>query len=115
MPRWLVRILWALVAVLPAATLLLWWLGSLPEESHPAVGRVVFGNVPQALVAIFYMSSAAFLGAFAWFFAVRARNWARGATERRSGRWWRRFGEVMRGRGCPDADVSVFLNGNATG
>jgi hypothetical protein len=53
MPRWLVRILWAFVAVLPAATLLLWWLGSLPEESHPAVGRVVFGNVPQALVAIF--------------------------------------------------------------
>jgi Fe-S oxidoreductase/nitrate reductase gamma subunit len=97
MPRWLVRILWALVAVLPAATLLLWWLGTLPEESHPAVGRVVFGNVPQALVAIFYMSSAVFLGAFAWFFAVRARNWARGATERRSGRWWRRFGELMRG------------------
>jgi ferredoxin/nitrate reductase gamma subunit len=57
----------------------------------------VFGNVPEALVAIFYMSSAVFLGAFAWFFAVRAKNWARGAADHRSGLWWRRAGELMRG------------------
>ena len=97
MPRWLVRILWGLVAGLPAATLLLWWLGSLPAESHPEVGRVVFGNVPDALVAIFYMSSAVFLGVLAWFFAVRAQSWARGAADRRSGQWRRRLGELMRG------------------
>ena len=25
-------------------TIALWWLGSLPDEAHPEVGRVVFGN-----------------------------------------------------------------------
>src|SRR3989304_6059 len=97
MPRWLVRILWGLVVALPAGTLLLWWLGSLPEESRPEVGRVVFGNVPDALVALFYVASAIFLGAFAYFFAVRAKNWARGTAEKRPGQWWRRFRELERG------------------
>jgi len=97
MPRWLVRILWGLVVALPAGTLLLWWLGSLPEESHPEVGRVVFGNVPDPLVALFYVASAVFLGAFAYFFAVRAKNWARGAAEKRAGQWWRRVRELERG------------------
>lgn len=97
MPRWMVRVLWALVVALPAGTLLLWWLGSLPEHPHPEVGRVVFGNVPDAVVALFYLATATFLGLFAWLFAVRARNWARGADERRAGQWWRRIRELERG------------------
>ena len=97
MQRWLVRVLWGLVVALPAGTMLLWWLGTLPDESHPAVGRVVFGNVPDALIALFYVASAIFLGAFAYFFAVRAKNWARGTAEKRPGQWWRRFRELERG------------------
>ncbi|MBI5157302.1 MAG: respiratory nitrate reductase subunit gamma [Acidimicrobiia bacterium] len=97
MPRWMLRVLWTLVVVLPGATLLLWWLGSLPDEEHPAVGRVVFGNIPDPLVALFYLSSAVFVGVIAYFFAVRARNWARGAQEHRGGQWWRRIRELERG------------------
>ena len=97
MPRWVLRVLWALVVLLPAGTMVLWWLGTLPEEHDPAVGRVVFGNVPDAIVVLFYAATAAFLGLFAWFFAVRARNWARGAKERRSGHWWHRIRELERG------------------
>jgi Fe-S oxidoreductase/nitrate reductase gamma subunit len=82
MARGLVRFLWFLVGALPAATLLLWWLGSLPPEAHPAVGRVIFGNVPEPLVALF---------------AVRAKNWARGTDERRTGQWWRRVRALERG------------------
>ena len=43
-----------LLALAPLAlvgTLVLWWLGSLPDEAHPEVGRVVFGNIPAPIVA----------------------------------------------------------------
>ena len=36
------------------STLGLWWLGSLPEEPEFEVGRVVFGNIPELVVALFY-------------------------------------------------------------
>ena len=97
MPRWMVRFAWALVALLPVSVVLLWWLGSLPDEAHPDVGRVVFGNVPDALVALFYLASLAFVGLFAYLFAVRVRNWARGSEESRTGLWWRRLRELERG------------------
>ncbi len=97
MSRWVVRVLWALVVVLPLATLALWWLGTLPGEHRPAVGRVVFGNIPDALVVLFYVASATFLGVFAYFFALRAKSWSRGAAERRSGKWWRRVRALERG------------------
>lgn len=89
--RWIVRVLWAGVVILPVSTLLLWWLGSLPDEHAPEVGRLVFGNVPEALKALFYAATAVFLGLAAYLFALRARNWARGADERRTGLWWRRI------------------------
>ncbi|MDX1388345.1 MAG: hypothetical protein R3344_04100, partial [Acidobacteriota bacterium] len=38
---------WALAVVLPMSVLALWWLGSIPAEHHPEVGRVVFGNIPD--------------------------------------------------------------------
>jgi Fe-S oxidoreductase/nitrate reductase gamma subunit len=48
-------------------------------------------------VALFYIGVAVFLGLAAWFFAVRARNWERGGADRRTGRWWGRVRELIRG------------------
>src|SRR3989304_6717637 len=97
MRRLIIRGMWALTVVLPGSVLLLWWLGSLPDEAHPVIGRVVFGNIPAALVALFYMASAVFVGVFAYLFALRARNWDRGAFDARGGQWWRRIRELERG------------------
>ncbi len=67
-------------------TLLLWWLGTLPGEREFAVGRRIFGDVPGVVVAMFYVGVSAFLGVAVFLFAQRARNWERGAAERRAGR-----------------------------
>jgi Fe-S oxidoreductase/nitrate reductase gamma subunit len=96
--RWSVAgVLFGLVVLLPGATLLLWWLGTLPEESDPQVGRPIFGNIPGAVVALFYVGSAAVLGLVAYLFAVRARNWQRGVPEKRRGLWRRRLVGLLRG------------------
>jgi Fe-S oxidoreductase/nitrate reductase gamma subunit len=97
MQRWMVRIGWSLVVLLPLSVLALWWLGSLPDEAHPAIGRIVFGNVPDALVTLFYAATIAFVGLFGYFFAVRIKNWARGSDESRTGLWWKRLRELERG------------------
>ncbi len=91
------RLLFAMVVAFPAATLLFWWAGTLPDEVHPDVGRAVFGNHPDVIVALFYVATAAFLGLMAYLFAVRVQNWERGAPERRWGRWMRRLREALRG------------------
>ena len=96
MRRWIVRGMWALVVVLPGSVLLLWWLGTIPEAETPAIGRTVFGNIPEPLVVLYYVASIAFVGVFAYLFALRVRNWDRGAFEERAGRWWRRIREVER-------------------
>src|SRR5680860_729731 len=51
----------ALGAISAVATLLLGVLGTIPE--HPAfeIGREVFGNVPDAMVVVFYIGVAGFL------------------------------------------------------
>ncbi len=72
-------------------TLLLWWLGTLPEHVTPAVGRAVFGNIPKELEALFYVGVASFLALALYLFALRARNWERGAGEHRGGRWRERI------------------------
>ncbi|MEA2058237.1 MAG: 4Fe-4S dicluster domain-containing protein, partial [Actinomycetota bacterium] len=66
-------------------TLLLWWLGTLPEEPHFEVGRQIFGNIPAVVVALFYMTVATFLGVSIYLFSLRARSWERGAWETRTG------------------------------
>ncbi len=91
------RVLLALVVIGPIATLVLWWLGTLPDHAHPEIGREDFGNVPDAVVALFYIGVAAAIGVMAYLFAVRARNWERGASESRSGNWGKRFIEFWRG------------------
>ncbi len=75
----------AVLAVL--GTLLLGWLGSLPEEPDHEVGRTVFGNIPDLVVALFYFTVATFLGVAVYLFAQRARSLERGAWESRSGAW----------------------------
>ncbi len=75
--------LFAVAAVV--GTLALWWLGTVSEERHFVVGRVVFGNVPDVIVAVFYVAIAMVLGVSGYLLALRAKNWERGAWERRSG------------------------------
>ena len=108
--RWIVRALWALVVVAPAGTLLAWWLGTLPDEHQPEVGRLIFGNIPDALIALFYISAAAFVGLAAYLFALRAKNWSRGTDESRTGMWWRRLRELERG-----LSMRSVLEGGAAG
>jgi Fe-S oxidoreductase/nitrate reductase gamma subunit len=108
--RWIVRALWALVVAAPVGTLLLWWLGTLPDEHEPEVGRLIFGNIPDALVALFYVSAAAFVGLTAYLLAIRAKNWARGSDEPRTGLWWRRLRELERG-----LSMRSVLEGGAAG
>ena len=83
----------AVLAVL--GTLLLGWLGTLPEEPDVAVGRQVFGNIPAAVVTLFYFTVAAFLGVSLYLFAQRARSWERGAWERRTGQWGERSKKLV--------------------
>ncbi len=80
-----------------AALFVLWWLGSIPGEPTATVRRVVFGNVPGALIALFYVAVAVFLTFAGYLFAERARNWARGKAERRDGMWRSRLRELWRG------------------
>ena len=86
-----------LAALAVVGTLALWWLGSLPDHAHPEVGRTVFGNIPGVIVALFYVTVAVFLGLSIYLFALRARNWERGATDDRSRRLKQRIHQLRRG------------------
>ena len=79
------HVLGVLAGLAVVGTLLLWWLGTLPEEPNFDVGRQIFGNIPAAVVALFYMTVATFLGVSIYLFSVRARSWERGAWETRTG------------------------------
>jgi Fe-S oxidoreductase/nitrate reductase gamma subunit len=91
------KALGVLAGLAVVSTLALWWLGSLPEEPEFEVGRVVFGNIPELLVAIFYVTVAAFIGVSIWLLAERARNWERGTWESRSGEYKRRLRRFLDG------------------
>ncbi len=91
------KVLGVIAAAAVVGTLALWWLGTLPEEPHFEVGREVFGNIPELLVAMFYVVVAAALGLSIGLFAQRAANWERGAWERRSGDLKRRLRRFLDG------------------
>jgi len=57
-------------------------LASTGGGSEGFVGREVFGNIPFALEALFYVASAVFVGLASYLFGLRLRNWARGAIRR---------------------------------
>jgi len=91
------KVLGVIAAAAVVGTLALWWLGTLPEEPHFQVGREVFGNIPELLVAMFYVVVAAALGLSIGLFAQRATNWERGAWEHRSGDLKRRLRRFLDG------------------
>jgi len=91
------RILLGLGVLAGLGTLLLWPLGRLPGHFEPEVGRVVFGNIPEALEAAFYVTTAVFLGLTFYLFSLRARNWQRGQPESRTGRWGERLRRLEQG------------------
>ncbi len=78
-------------------TLALWWLGTFSGDSEEEISREVFGNIPDLVVAMFYVLVAAFIGVSFALFAMRARNWERGSWERRSGDFKRRLHRFRQG------------------
>ena len=92
------RLLVVAAVVTFVATMGLWVLGSMPWTKHvPEVGREVFVNIPKAVEAVFYVGVSSFLALALYLFSLRARNWERGAAERRTGQWLARFRELDRG------------------
>jgi Fe-S oxidoreductase/nitrate reductase gamma subunit len=90
-PPPIAALLWIVAALSFFGTLLLWFLGELPDEGDFAVTRPIFGNIPELLVAMFYIMVAVFLAVAVGLFALRAKNWERGSWEQRSGDWKRRL------------------------
>ena len=91
------QVLGVLAGLAVVGTLILWWIGTLPEEPEFVVGRVVFGNIPELVVAMFYVTVAVFLGVSIGLFAQRAKNWERGTWESRSGEYKRRLHRFREG------------------
>jgi Fe-S oxidoreductase/nitrate reductase gamma subunit len=91
------RLLLGLAIAMPVITLGFWGLSLLPDEPEFAIGRQVFGNIPKPLIILFYVGAGLALGLAVYFFSLRARNWERGAKERRLGMWGRRAKEFLRG------------------
>ncbi|MFP5330967.1 MAG: heterodisulfide reductase-related iron-sulfur binding cluster [Acidimicrobiia bacterium] len=86
------------VGVLSAlGTLFLWFLGSLGPKHVPEVGRVVFGNIPTGLKAVFYVATSVGLATCFYLFALRAKNWQRGQAEKRTGMWGARLARLEQG------------------
>ena len=90
-PPPIAALLWFVAALSFFGTLLLWFLGELPDEGDFAITRPIFGNIPELLVAMFYIMVAVFLAVSIGLFAMRAKNWERGSWEQRSGDWKRRL------------------------
>jgi len=78
-------------------TLALGFLGTLPTHTVFEVGREVFGNVPDAVVLVFYVGLAALLWLTLHLFAQRAASWQQGAGERRTGHWRERLARLYDG------------------
>ena len=85
------RLLGALGILVALSVLALWWLGTLATHPVFEVGRVIFGNVPGPVIAVFYMGVAAGLWLSIHLFKLRAHNWERGKPEQRTGRWLERI------------------------
>ncbi|MEE9472408.1 MAG: heterodisulfide reductase-related iron-sulfur binding cluster, partial [Acidimicrobiia bacterium] len=81
----------------PGATLLAGLVGAIPGHADAPIRRDVFTNIDSALVAVFYVGVAAFLGVMFYLFALRAKNWERGSAEDRSGLWMQRIRQLDSG------------------
>ncbi|HET9259593.1 MAG TPA: (Fe-S)-binding protein [Acidimicrobiia bacterium] len=90
-------VLETLGVLLAVGTLLLGFLGTIPEHPHFDVGREVFGNVPDAAVLMFYLGVAAFLWLACHLFAMRAVSWEQGGPDKRTGSWGQRLTRLYAG------------------
>ena len=77
-----------LVAV---GTLVSWFAGQFPGPAESPVSRKVFVNIPAAVEGMFYVAVAGFLFLTFYLFSLRAKNWQRGAPDRRAGLWRERL------------------------
>ena len=78
-------------------TLASWFVGEFPGHPESPVSREVFVNIPAALKAMFYVAVAGFLFLAFYLFSLRARNWQRGAPDRRTGLWKQRLDRMGAG------------------
>jgi hypothetical protein len=78
-------------------TLALGVLGTIPAHPSFEIGREVFGNVPDAVVLVFYVGLAAFLWLTFHLFAQRAASWQQGGGERRTGHLRERLARLYDG------------------
>lgn len=81
------QILVFLGALAAAGTLGSWFAGQFPGHAESPVSREVFVNIPPPLKAMFYTAAAGFLFLAFYLFSLRAKNWQRGAPDRRTGQW----------------------------
>ena len=72
-------------------TLASWFAGEFPGHAESPVSREVFVNIPTAVKAMFYVAVAGFLFLTFYLFSLRAKNWQRGAPDRRTGLWRERL------------------------
>jgi Fe-S oxidoreductase/nitrate reductase gamma subunit len=84
---WFLEILGIFSAI---ATVALGVAGTIPAEHEAEVGRVVFGNIPEAVQVLFYVTIAGFIWLAFHLFARRAASWSLGGPDRRSGDWGQR-------------------------
>lgn len=86
------------LAVLSALGVIAAWpLGLISAKYVPEVGRELFGNVPGFVKAAFYVTTGVTLAAMFYLFSLRARNYPRGQSERRTGMWLERYKAMERG------------------
>lgn len=78
-------------------TLALGFLGTLPEHPRFAVGREVFGGIPDAVVLLFYFAVSAFIWLTFHLLAERAKSWEQGGADRRTGDWGQRLRRLFEG------------------
>jgi len=83
--------------LLAIGTLVLGFLGTLPEHPPLEVGREVFGNIPDVVVFVFYITLSVFLWLTMHLFAQRAGSWQQGGPDRRMGDWGRRLNRLYQG------------------
>src|SRR5690554_6731523 len=72
-------------------------IGSLQEHPHFEIAREVFGNIPDAIVMVFYVVISAFVGLMFFLFARRAEVWQQGQADRRVGQWGERIRRLVNG------------------
>jgi len=82
---------------LALGTIALGVLGTIPEHTEFEVGREVFGNIPTALVVLFYVGLAVFIWLSLHLFAQRAASWQQGQSDPRIGEWRQRTQRLLQG------------------